>query len=196
MFSAPVGQIPFPVTYRPRDFIPDNLRTWSVIQNHALPEREAIRAIHVYDFDNTLFTSPLPNPKLWHGPTLGHLQSPTWLANGGWWHDSRILAATGYGLEEEERRAWEGWWNEHIVQLVQLSMLQKDALTVLLTGRSVKGFAALIERIVKSKGLQFNMIVLKPETMPSGHEPESTISFKRVFLEELLDTYREAQELR
>jgi len=82
------------------------------------------------------------------------------------------------------------------VQLVQLSMLQKDALTVLLTGRSVKGFAALIERIVKSKGLQFNMIVLKPETMPSGHEPESTISFKRVFLEELLDTYREAQELR
>ncbi|KAF8541967.1 hypothetical protein BDD12DRAFT_651267, partial [Trichophaea hybrida] len=178
-------------------YTPDNLRSWSVIPNQpVLPEREAIRAIHVYDFDNTLFSSPLPNPKLWHSPTLGNLQQPTWLANGGWWHDSRILAATGNGLEEEEQRAWEGWWNEHIVHLVQLSMLQKDALTVLLTGRSVKGFAPLIQRMVKSKGLKFDMIVLKPETMPSGHEPKNTIAFKRVFLQELLDTYCKAQELR
>jgi len=33
----------------------------------------------------------------------------------GWWHDSRILAATGLGMEAEEQRAWEGHWNEAIV---------------------------------------------------------------------------------
>ena len=109
---------------------PENLTLWSIqAPSPALPEREAIRAIHVYDFDNTLFLSPLPNGKLWHSKSLNDLQSPTILANGGWWHDPRILAATGAGLEEEEKTAWTGWWNEHIVQLVQLSMMQKDAIS-------------------------------------------------------------------
>lgn len=62
-----------------------------------------------------VFQSPLPNPKLWHAQTIGHLQRPECFVNGGWWHDARILAATGQGLEKEEPRAWEGWWNEHIV---------------------------------------------------------------------------------
>jgi hypothetical protein len=191
-------QVAFPATtQRSREYTPDNLRAWSVTpQQPPLPEREAVRAIHVYDFDNTLFLTPQPNGKIWHAPTLSNLQSPTWLANGGWWHDSRILAATGAGLEVEEKRAWEGWWNEHIVQLVQLSMQQKDALTVLLTGRSVTGFAPLIMRILKSKGLAFDMVVLKPEVMPNGAEPENTLAFKTMFLEELLNTYLEVQDLR
>ncbi|KAA8908110.1 hypothetical protein FN846DRAFT_777559 [Sphaerosporella brunnea] len=196
MFGAGAS-IGFPATNRSREYTPETLQTWNVIPNQtALPEREAVRAIHIYDFDNTLFLTPLPNGKIWHAPTLGNLHSPIWLANGGWWHDSRILAATGAGLEEEERRAWEGWWNEHIVQLVQLSMQQKDALAVLLTGRSVKGFGPLLTRILKSKGLEFDMIVLKPEVMPSGHEPETTMAFKTVFMEEVLNTYLEAQDLR
>jgi hypothetical protein len=185
------GQLPA------RDFSPENLKIWNVISNYpTLPEREAIRAIHVYDFDNTLFLSPLPNTKIWHSPTLGNLQSPNWLANGGWWHDSRVLAATGGGLEIEERRAWEGWWNEHIVALVKLSMQQKDALTVLLTGRSKRGFAPLILRVVKSKGLEFDLVVLKPDILPDGNKAEHTIGFKCAFLEELLNTYSLAQELR
>ena len=180
-----------------RDFAPENLKAWNIISNYpALPEREAIRAIHVYDFDNTLFLSPLPNTKVWHSPTLNNLQSPNWLANGGWWHDPRVLAATGDGLEVEEKRAWEGWWNEHIVALVKLSMEQKDALTVLLTGRSIKGFAPLIQRIVKSKGLEFDLVVLKPDILPDGKKAEHTIAFKCAFLEELLNTYSLAQELR
>ena len=188
--------VPFPATHRPREYTIENLKTWSCVAERALPEREAVRAIHIYDFDNTLFLTPMPNSKIWYGPTLINLGSPTWLVNGGWWHDPRILAATGEGLEKEEARAWEGWWNEHIVQLVKLSMQQKDALTVLLTGRSVKDYSSLIQRIVKSKGLDFDMTVLKPQTMPSGDETSTTIAFKCVFLEELLNTYKEAQELR
>lgn len=59
--------------------------------------------------------SPLPNRKLWTGPTIGFLQSQDALVNGGWWHDEHVLEATGEGIEKEEQKAWKGWWNEEIV---------------------------------------------------------------------------------
>src|SRR5208282_5803933 len=113
-----------------------------------------------------VFNSPLPNPKLWNGPTIGFLQTQDTFANGGWWHDSRMLAATGEGVQKEEPRAWEGWWNEQIVQLIKLSVDQKDALSVLLTGRSEDGFSELIKRMIRSRGMDFDMIVLKPKAGP------------------------------
>ncbi|KAK0113702.1 hypothetical protein ONS96_014556 [Cadophora gregata f. sp. sojae] len=155
-----------------------------------------IKALHVYDFDNTLFNSPLPNPKLWNGPTIGFLQSQDTFATGGWWHDSRILAATGEGLEKEEPRAWEGWWNEKIVELIQLSMQQKDALAILLTGRSENGFAELVKKMVKAKGLDFDIISLKPAAGPNNQRFSSTMNFKQVFLESLMETYKGAEEIR
>ena len=42
--------------------------------------------------------------------------------SGGWWHDASILGATGEGADKEEKRGWAGWWNEHIVTLVEQSM--------------------------------------------------------------------------
>ena len=63
--------------------------------------------------------SPLPNRKLWTGHSIGFLQTQDGLINGGWWHDDRILKATGEGLEIEERKAWKGWWNEEIVCNIQ-----------------------------------------------------------------------------
>jgi hypothetical protein len=89
-----------------------------------------IKKIHVYDFDNTcksvdcsgdsnliksVFLSPLPNPQLWNGPTIGFLQAYESFANGGWWHDPNILAATGEGIAEQEPRGWKDWWNDNIV---------------------------------------------------------------------------------
>jgi hypothetical protein len=62
-----------------------------------------------------VFLSPLPNPQLWNGSTIGFLQAWESFANGGWWHDPNILSATGKGIEVEEPRAWNGWWNEQIV---------------------------------------------------------------------------------
>jgi hypothetical protein len=99
-----------------------------------------IKHLHVYDFDNTraycflrllrftsdvswvVFSSPLPNPQLWAGPTIGYLQSIECFADGGWWHDPSILSATGDGLEQEEKKAWEGWWNEKIVDTTHPSI--------------------------------------------------------------------------
>ncbi|PYI33644.1 hypothetical protein BP00DRAFT_391860 [Aspergillus indologenus CBS 114.80] len=172
-----------------------SLRRWS-ITNKELPAVPQVRSIHVYDFDNTLFLSPLPNPQLWNGPTIGFLQAYESFANGGWWHDPNLLSATGEGIEKEEPRAWEGWWNEQIVQLVKLSMEQKDALTVLLTGRSESGFSEIIKRMVNSKKLEFDLICLKPEVGPRNQRFASTMEFKQTFLEDLILTYEQAEDLR
>ncbi|KAK3690034.1 hypothetical protein B0T22DRAFT_481214 [Podospora appendiculata] len=171
------------------------LGRWSIL-NKQLPAADKIKHIHVYDFDNTLFKTPLPNPKIWNGPTIGTLANPDAFVNGGWWHDSRILAATGEGHVKEEPRAWNGWWNEKVVELVELSMQQKDALCVLLTGRSEPGFSDLIKRMVASKGLEFDLISLKPQVGPDNQRFSSTMIFKQRFLEALMETYRHADEIR
>ncbi|KAG6019838.1 hypothetical protein E4U41_003065, partial [Claviceps citrina] len=168
---------------------------WSVLSK-TLPAVDKIKALHVYDFDNTLFKSPLPNPALWTGPTMGLLAAQDAFSNGGWWHDSRILAATGQGLEKEEPRAWEGWWNEKVVELARLTKAQPDALCVLLTGRSETGFASLVQRMVTAKGLDFDIIGLKPQVSPANQPFQSTMHFKQLFLEDLVETYSQATEIR
>lgn len=115
---------------------------------------------------------------------------------GGWWHNPNILAATGEGLEKEEARAWEGSWNEKIVELVQLSMQDNDALSVLLTGRMEDRFADLVNRMVNAKKLDFDMVCLKPNSGPSGEVFQSTMLFKQALLKDIVFTYAHADELR
>ena len=180
---------------RPPTFTVTGLKRWSCL-NKDIPPVSQIKAIHVYDFDNTLFSSPLPNPQIWNGQTIGWLQSYDCFANGGWWHDPNLLAATGEGIEKEESEGWKGWWNEHIVQLVELSMQQKDALTVLLTGRAEGTFSDLVKRIVASKHLDFDLIGLKPEVGPNNQHFASTMQFKQAFLQDLVFTYKGGEEIR
>ncbi|KAI5286885.1 hypothetical protein KEM55_000158 [Ascosphaera atra] len=67
---------------------------------------------------------------------------------------------------------------------------------LLLTGRSEAGFADIIKRIVKSRDLSFDIICLKPEVDPWGQQFGSTMKFKQAFLDDLLHTYKEADEMR
>lgn len=131
-----------------------------------------------------VFNRPQPNSEIWTGPTIDRLKNKDIFVNGGWWHDPQILGAIGEGIEKEEPRGWKGWWNEEIVWLgeqrkwinanfykvssVRLSMQQKDALVVLLTGRAEYQFAELVSRIVVSRKLDFDMICLKPNIGPNG----------------------------
>ena len=82
------------------------------------------------------------------------------------------------------------------VRLVQLSMDQKDALTVLLTGRSESGFSQMIRRMADSKKLEFDLICLKPEVGPNNERFSSTMEFKQTILEDLVLTYEQADEVR
>ncbi|KAI0165200.1 hypothetical protein GGR52DRAFT_575291 [Hypoxylon sp. FL1284] len=171
------------------------LSRWSILDKK-LPPVDKISAIHVYDFDNTLFKTPLPNPKLWNNTTYAQLSSPSIFLRGGWWHDPRILAATGEGVEQEEKRAWSSWWNEKIVELVRLTMQQEDALCVLLTGRSEPEFSQLLKKIITSKGLDFDMVGLKPPVGPNNERFQSTMNFKQIFILSLLATYTNLDEIR
>ncbi|KAM4057930.1 hypothetical protein HRG_011117 [Hirsutella rhossiliensis] len=171
------------------------LGRWSSL-NKQLPAVDKIKALHVYDFDNTLFKTPTPNPQVWFGATYGKLLSPHLFVNGGWWHDSRVLAATGQGLEKEEPRAWAGCWNEKVVQLVELSIKQPDALCVLLTGRAEKAFTDLVKKMVASKGLEFDMVCLKPQVSPTNQHFQNTMHFKQLFLNALMETYKYATEIK
>lgn len=143
-----------------------------------------------------MFKTPLPNSALWNGQTIGLLSSQDAFTDGGWWHDNRILAATGEGIDKEEPKAWEGWWNDNIVDLVRLSIKQSDALCVLLTGRSEKNFGDLVKRIVASKGLEFDMVSLKPRVSPTNQRFQSTMHFKQLFLNALMETYKDAAEIK
>lgn len=143
-----------------------------------------------------VFKTPLPNPALWNNQTIGLLAMQDKFINGGWWHDNNILASVGDGIHKEEPRAWEGWWNEKIVQLVQLSIRQPDAVCVLLTGRGDRKFTDIIRRMVESKGLNFDMLVLKPPIGPSNQTFDNTMHFKQAFLTELVEVYKGASELR
>ena len=79
---------------------------------------------------------------------------------------------------------------------MEMAMKQSTAFTVLLTGRSERGFSELIPRIMKSKSLVFDMIVLKPEVGPSNERFSSTLLFKKAFLEQLLATYPKIEEVK
>lgn len=67
---------------------------------------------------------------------------------------------------------------------------------MLLTGRSESGFADIIKRMVTSKKLEFDMICLKPEAGPNNERFPSTIAFKQILLEDLILTYKQADEIR
>lgn len=96
----------------------------------------------------------------------------------------------------EEPRAWEGCWNEQIVELVRLSMEADDTLTVLLTGRTEVGFSDLLQRMLKAKGLECDMVCLKPTVSPSGEQFSSTMTFKQALLQDIVYTYAGAGEIR
>ena len=82
------------------------------------------------------------------------------------------------------------------VKLVELSMRQKDALTVLLTGRAEHNFADILKRMAAAKKLEFDMICLKPQVGPSNQRFPTTMMYKQSLLEDLMYTYREAEEIK
>ena len=75
-------------------------------------------------------------------------------------------------------------------------MKQKDALTVLLTGRAESNFADVLKRMVSSKKLEFDMICLKPQLGPNKQKFLSTMLYKQALLEDLLCTYKDAEEIK
>ncbi|KAF9957578.1 hypothetical protein BGZ72_001668 [Mortierella alpina] len=128
------------------------------------------RTVNVFDFDQTLFQSPLPNPALWDPSFLGILTSWNYCGTG-WWHNPGTLELG----PETEATCWDGWWNEDIVKEVKKSSSDPGCLTVLLTGRNGPTFGRKLIEMVGRKGLDFDLIATKPTTValmePSAAKP-------------------------
>lgn len=78
---------------------------------------------------------------------------------------------------------------------MNLSLEQKDAITVLLTGRRESNFAGIIKRMAASKNLPFDMICLKPQAGPNSQVFTSTMNFKQALLQDIMHTYKDAEEI-
>ncbi|KAI7906474.1 uncharacterized protein BX663DRAFT_529208 [Cokeromyces recurvatus] len=118
------------------------------------------KKLAIFDFDSTLFFSPLLSPTIWH-PDLIKLATAESVYGPGWWRDIRSLDLGP--IEELEPKAWKGFWNEPIVKEAKRCINDPNTMTVVLTGRRYHPFHLLIPTMLNSKGLQFDLIGLRPD---------------------------------
>ncbi|KAG2224872.1 hypothetical protein INT45_008054 [Circinella minor] len=138
----------------------------------------------IFDFDSTLFYSPLLSPTLWH-PTLVHALTTENFLGPGWWRDIRSLELG----DQVEASNWEGFWNPHILQQARESIKDPKVLTVVLTGRRVHPFNKVVPRMLTAQNLQFDMVCMRPDP-EIEHDPSvfnSTMDFKQAFILNMLD---------
>ena len=109
-----------------------------------------IRELHIYDFDATLFMSPM-HPDDWEGH-IGH------------WYDTLKSLSAPCVIDPPD-----DLWIESTVQDALASIANPEVYTILMTGRSLRD--DLLQRIMEliaMRGLQFDEVHLKPdgETLP------------------------------
>jgi hypothetical protein len=90
--------------------------------------------LHVYDFDGTLFGSPV-KPADW---------------TGGWWGKSLSLELP-FVPETPSR----DWYNDSVVASAKISQSRPEVLSVLMTGRIPK-LAGRVKQILEFAGLSFS----------------------------------------
>ncbi|KAJ3011164.1 hypothetical protein HKX48_006988 [Thoreauomyces humboldtii] len=141
-----------------------------------------ITKLHVFDFDSTLFRSPLPNADLWSDNLLGAL-----ISDCGWFQESRTLRHP-YIPETPDAT----WWHAETVAKVEECLeagRRSDTVTVLLTGRRRDRFGERIERMCRDRGLTFDLFFFRegtdPTLAPLYHA--TTLDFKLAVLQTLLN---------
>lgn len=107
-----------------------------------------------------MFFSPLLSPTIWH-PNLIRLATSESIYGPGWWRDIRSLDLGP--MEELKKTGWKGYWNESIVRDARACIADVDTMTVVLTGRRYHPFHQLIPDMLTSKGLQFDLVGLRPD---------------------------------
>ncbi|KAI9020921.1 hypothetical protein CLU79DRAFT_719680 [Phycomyces nitens] len=162
------------------------------------------KTLKIFDFDSTLFLSPLLSSNLWHRSLITAIIKEN-LLGPGWWRDYRSLELGPF--EELEEKAWDGYWNEGVVEQAREAIADENSLTVMLTGRRHHPFHSIVHSILKSKGLFFDAIGLRPD--PEDKEPdnsglmynvmpnvfETTMSFKSSFIINMLENVPSLQNI-
>ena len=124
--------------------------------------------LHLYDFDGTLFRSPMP-PAVW---------------DEDWWSDTRSL--TPPCIPENPGS---DWWISSTVQEAKRSIANPDAWAVMMTGRNERtGLRMVIPQLLRGAGLSFDEVHLTP--------PGSSIAEKKKKLFRILRKYPHIETLR
>ncbi|KAI8830100.1 hypothetical protein BJ741DRAFT_621104 [Chytriomyces cf. hyalinus JEL632] len=178
--------------------MPDNQQDGFVFQR-AIAESGAKlgRKTHlaVFDFDSTLFRSPLPSADLWAADLRGCV-----ISDCAWFLEPRTLAAP-YIPEVPDV----SWWDERVVERVRKLRTADDRdqnLVIVLTGRRRDLFYNRIEQLCRGLeqklgiGYLFDIILLKEHQNEDGSKKfETTLDFKLSVLSSLLATFPDIQSI-
>lgn len=135
--------------------------------------------IDIFDFDGTIFNSPVPNRNLWDNKTYGKLMEDSSRGGLGWFQH-KVTLSSKYIQGSD--------FNYEIVNEVKRSMADPASVTVMLTGRDTS-FREYILDILSREGLKFDEYGLKP--MPKPDEIRiTTMDFKQKFIRDLIQKYR------
>ncbi|KAJ1970975.1 hypothetical protein H4R35_005546 [Dimargaris xerosporica] len=177
----------------------EHVQPQPVAESAAAPESpdpfSHLTTINVFDFDNTLYASPVPNPRLWDKKLLGTLLG----TDVGWYHDARTLSPP---LVVPTR----AHFAPAVTRRAQQSIAHPQCLTVVLTGRAHHKFYQAVCGILAHGRLDFDMVFLKKTppipTSVVGHPiipiaslsapvdpPVSTFTYKVQVLNMLCDEF-------
>lgn len=167
-----------------------------------LPAATTPTTLDIFDFDSTLFLSPLLSSNLWHSSFINAITTEN-LMGPGWWRDIRTLEFD-QPFDTLQHSSWQGYWNEDVVKAVQMSCQNPSHLTILLTGRRYHPFHNLIENMLLSKGLQFDILGLRPDPEQAEQDAyinvqpnvfDTTMDFKTSFIVNLLSSVPTLQDI-
>lgn len=157
---------------------------------------DKIKKICIFDFDNTLFKSPGPNPHLYSPELYRALLSPHVFSNGGWWSEPRFLGSLiDEFLDRSDEVDDSVYWNREMVDEARESWSHRGdgTLTILMTGRKELLFSGLLSKLaheeVFGEPLHFHGAFLKRQ----GYA--TTMAYKCACLRSLLDYYSNAEEV-
>ncbi len=131
------------------------------------------RKLHVFDFDGTLFYSPMPNAQLWDKDLMGYLGSELWYSN------LRTLSAPCIPEMVDA-----SWFDDAMLDKARRSIKDSEVLTVLMTGRRLKnGFRERIQQCLDAVNLEFDLFFCRED----AEQWENTIGFKTFVLDYIID---------
>lgn len=190
----------------------DVLAEWNSIASELhIPEHDPgeVVKLHVYDFDNTLFYSPVPNPQLYTKTFETRLRSDPELSSfGGWWDDPRPVEVVNKMMVRSSQRS--EFWNEDVIKLARMSWRDENTVSVILTGRKENLFSHHIARLLQTArekwsqkedtdennertstdDLLFNAVLLKK----LGQETR-TVEYKQKCVLSFIDAYPNLKEI-
>lgn len=133
--------------------------------------------IKIFDFDGTIFNSPVPNRDIWNKHMFGKLMSETERGGYGWFQNPITLAPQYIGNSD---------FNEDVLEEIRIANENPNEVTVMLTGRTV-AYSTHVRDILDTVGIEFDHYGLKP--LSNGKNKIFTMNFKQEFIRDIISKY-------